>query len=192
MRLKDKVAIITGAGAGLGRASALLFAEEGAKVVIADRDPARASSVEHEITDRGGVALGLEVDVADEAQVRAMTDRTIAEYAKLDILFCNAGIGAPRSNFLDQTAADWRRVFDVNVIGMLLCIQQAVPHLRANGGGVILNCSSGAALVGIPGERQGSLGGEEIEERAQGALRRLQLRLLVRERARRSRQLSLP
>ena len=151
MRLKDKVAIITGAGAGLGRASALLFAEEGAKVVIADRDPARANSVEQEITDRGGVALGLDVDVADEAQVRAMTDRTIAEYAKLDILFCNAGIGAPRSNFLDQTAADWRRVFDVNVISMLLCIQQAVPHFRANGGGVILNCSSGAALVGIPG-----------------------------------------
>lgn len=151
MRLRDKVAIITGAGAGLGRASALLFAEEGAKVVIAEHNPERADRVAGEITAAGGTALAVHVDVSDQEQVRAMTDQAVSHFGKLDILFSNAGIGAPSIPFAEQTADQWRRVLDVNVIGMFNCIQAATPHLRANGGGSILNCSSGAALAAVPG-----------------------------------------
>jgi NAD(P)-dependent dehydrogenase (short-subunit alcohol dehydrogenase family) len=151
MRLQDKVAIITGAGAGLGRASALLFAEEGAKVVIAEHNAERAERVAKEITEAGGTALAIQVDVSDQAQVRAMTDDAINHFGKLDILFNNAGIGAPSIPFAAQTADQWRRVLDVNVIGMFNCIQAATPHLKANGGGSILNCSSGAALAAVPG-----------------------------------------
>jgi NAD(P)-dependent dehydrogenase (short-subunit alcohol dehydrogenase family) len=151
MRLANKVAIITGAGAGLGRASALLWAKEGASVVIAEYDGDRATRVADEITAAGGTVLALPVDVSDQAAVRAMTDETVERFGKLDILFANAGIPAPATPFAEQDAGDWRRVFDVNVIGILNCIQAATPHMRAGGGGVILNCSSGAALVGIPG-----------------------------------------
>ena len=151
MRLQDKVAIITGAGAGLGRASALLWASEGASVVIAEHSADRANQVAEEITAAGGTAVAMPVDVSDQAAVRAMTDETVERFGKLDILFANAGIPAPPTPFAEQDADDWRRVFDVNVIGILNCIQAATPHMRANGGGVILNCSSGAALVAIPG-----------------------------------------
>jgi NAD(P)-dependent dehydrogenase (short-subunit alcohol dehydrogenase family) len=143
--------IVTGAGVGLGRASALLFAQEGARVVIAEVDADRGARVAEEITEQGGEAIAVTVDVADQDGVRAMTDAAVEHFGKLDILFCNAGIPAPAVPFAEQRADDWRRVFDVNVIGMFNCIQAAVPHLRRNGGGVILNCSSGAALVGIPG-----------------------------------------
>src|SRR5438067_2070472 len=95
MRLADKVAIITGAGAGLGRASALLFAEEGARVVIAEYDADRATRVAEEITRAGGSALAVTVDVADADQVRSMTEKAVSHFGKLDILFCNAGIAAP-------------------------------------------------------------------------------------------------
>ncbi|HEY1967711.1 MAG TPA: SDR family oxidoreductase [Pseudonocardia sp.] len=151
MRLPGKVAIITGAGAGLGRTSALLFAEEGAKVVIAEHNAERADQVVKEITEAGGTALAIQVDVSDQGQVRAMTQQAVDHFGQLDILFCNAGIGAPSTPFAEQAADQWRRVFDVNVIGMLNCIQAATPHLRANGGGTILNCSSGAALAAVPG-----------------------------------------
>lgn len=151
MRLKDKVAIITGAGAGLGRASALLFAQEGARVVIAEYDTVRATRVAEEITEAGGEALPLTVDVSDQEQVRTMTEQAAAHFGRLDILFCNAGIGMPSIPFAEQTADQWRRVLDVNVIGMFNCIQAATPHLKAAGGGSILNCSSGAALAAVPG-----------------------------------------
>jgi NAD(P)-dependent dehydrogenase (short-subunit alcohol dehydrogenase family) len=151
MRLQDKVAIITGAGSGLGRASALLWAAEGASVVIAEQDADRAARVQKEITAAGGQAVALPVDVSDQDAVRSMTDEAVQRFGKLDILFANAGIMGTTSPFAEQSAEVWRRMFDVNVVGMLNCIQAAVPHLKANRGGAILNCSSGGALVGLPG-----------------------------------------
>lgn len=151
MRLKNKVAIITGAGAGLGRQSALLFGEEGADVVVADLSLERAERVAKEIQDKGGRALGVAVDVSSDVQVRALMERTLHEFTKLDILFCNAGIPAPRSAFEDQDVEDWRRVLDVNILGYLLCIKYAIPHLRAVGGGAILMSSSGASVAAVPG-----------------------------------------
>lgn len=151
MRLRDKVAVITGAGAGLGRQSALRFSEEGAKVVIADRNAERAASVAQEIRDKGGQALGVATDVSIETQVDTLMRRVIQEFGKLEILFCNAGVPAPRTKFEEQDADTWRHVLDVNIIGYLLCIKYAIPHLRANGSGAILTCSSGAAVVGVPG-----------------------------------------
>lgn len=151
MRLEGKVAIITGAGSGLGRASALLWAAEGAAVVIAEQDADRAARVEQEIVAAGGTAAAFPVDVSDQDAVRSMTDAAVDRFGKLDILFANAGIMGPTTPFAEQSAETWRRMFEVNVVGMLNCIQAAVPHLRAGGGGVILNCSSGGALVGLPG-----------------------------------------
>ncbi|MBA0126756.1 SDR family oxidoreductase [Haloechinothrix sp. YIM 98757] len=151
MRLDKKVAIVTGGGAGLGRQSALLFAEEGASVVIADRNAQRADQVAAEITDKGGYAIGVETDVSSEDQVEAMVDRTMGTFGKLDILFCNAGIPAPRTAFEDQNVDEWRKVLDVNIIGYLTCIKYAIPRLRENGGGAILTCSSGAAISAVPG-----------------------------------------
>jgi len=147
MRLKDKVAIVTGAARGIGRASAILFAKEGAKVTVADNRADLGQETVRLIEEAGGQARFVLTDVADEKQVRALVDGTVAEWGKLDILFNNAGIVLVK--FLeDTTVAEWDRLMGVNLKSIFLSVKYAVPHMKRQGGGVILNTASIGSFIG--------------------------------------------
>ena len=146
MRLQGKVAIITGAGQGLGRAYSLRFIAEGAKVAIADINDANAEQVAKEIEAAGGEASALHADVADEASTQAMADATVEKWGRIDILLNNAGVFFD----LEQTNNSLeylRKILDVNMIGPWLCTRAVLPTMRAQGKGKIINQSSGAAWM---------------------------------------------
>jgi len=146
MRLQGKVAIITGAGQGLGRAYALRFVAEGAKVAIAEINDANAEQVAKEIEAGGGEAIALHVDVSDEASTQAMADATVEKWGRIDILLNNAGVFFD----LEQTNNSLeylRKILDVNMIGPWLCTLAVLPTMRAQGKGKIINQSSGAAWM---------------------------------------------
>ncbi len=150
MRLTDKVVLITGAGSGLGRESALLFAENGARVVVTDINGEAAAATAAEITARGGQALARAVNVVREEEVEAAVAATLAAFGKLDVLFSNAGIqvpGYPIKDFENVTAEQWQKTFDVNVTGLFFAWKHAIPALKANGGGSIVVTSSATALA---------------------------------------------
>ncbi|WP_108659803.1 SDR family oxidoreductase [Acuticoccus kandeliae] len=148
MKLAGKVAIITGAGSGIGHEAALLFASEGATVVVADRNAAAASKVVDEIVAAGGKATPFTVDVSQEAEIEAMIADTVARHGKLDVLVNNAGYGIA-GTVLDTSVEDWDALFSVNVRGVFLGCKHAIPVMEKQGGGVIVNTASGVAMVGI-------------------------------------------
>jgi NAD(P)-dependent dehydrogenase (short-subunit alcohol dehydrogenase family) len=141
MRLAGKIALITGAGSGIGRATAELFAREGASVAVADYDEAAAQATCAAICAAGGRAIALAADVADPAQVETMMDKAMQAFGGLDILFNNAAV-LIFGSVPDTSFADWQRVMNVNLNGVFLCCKAAIPHLRARGGGSIINMSS--------------------------------------------------
>jgi NAD(P)-dependent dehydrogenase (short-subunit alcohol dehydrogenase family) len=148
-RLDGKVAVITGAGSGIGRAAASMFSAEGAAVVAADLLPEAARSLADEIEGAGGRALPVEVDVADAEQVQSMVDAATTAFGRLDILFNNAGIFPPDDGgVLDTPPATWRRVMEVNLQGVWLGCRAAIPAMEASGGGSIVNVASFVALMG--------------------------------------------
>jgi len=149
-RLDDKSALITGAGSGLGRASALRFAEEGAAVAVVDRDGAAADAVAAEIAAHGGRAVGIAADVTSPGDCEAMTATAIAELGRLDVVFANAGISGTGSA-ADLDVAAWDRVIAVNLTGVWLTSRYALPHMQERGSGVVLNQASMGGLIGIPG-----------------------------------------
>ena len=145
-RLEGKVAIVTGAGSGIGRAAAKLFAANGANVVVADIQTDRAIEVAREIsTER---AHAVTVDVGSEQSVDAMAAKAAEHFGGIDILYNNAGINSSGA-VNDATLEDWDRCFAVNVTGTFLCSRAVVPHLERRGGGSIVNQGSVAALVAI-------------------------------------------
>ncbi len=144
MRLADKIAIITGAASGIGQATALAFAREGATVGLADI--ADCSSTLRLIVDAGGRGLARQVDVGDPAQVASFVDSVVEAWGALDIVFNNAGMGLNRS-LTDATDAEFDRIFDVNVKGVFNGCKFALPHLLTRGGGAIINMASSAGLV---------------------------------------------
>lgn len=149
MLLKDKVALITGAGSGIGKASALRFASEGAKLMVADVRAESAAQTAAEIEKTGSTAKSCAVDVRVAKQVEAMVVETIRAYGRLDVLFNNAGVYVSK-NVVETTEEEWDWVVDVCMKGVYLGCKYAIPHMVKRGGGVIINTASGAGLEGIP------------------------------------------
>ena len=149
MRLQDKVAIITGAGSGMGRVAAQLFAGQGARVVVAEFDEAAGAETIRLVEDAGGTASLVRTDVADEASARAMVDHALATYGRVDVLYNNAGV-MPEADHsvVDTDVATWDRVMAVNVRGVFLGCKYAIPPMVEQGSGSIINIASFVALVG--------------------------------------------
>jgi meso-butanediol dehydrogenase/(S,S)-butanediol dehydrogenase/diacetyl reductase len=148
MRLKDKVCIITGGGSGIGRASALLFAREGARLAVADKRLQAAEAVASECTGEGAQALPVEVDVARAIEVQRMVAATVAAFGRLDVLVNNAGYGIAGS-VVETDEQAWDDLMAVNVRGVFLCCKYAIPAMKTTGGGAIVNTASVVAAVGI-------------------------------------------
>ncbi len=150
-RLKGKVAIVTGAGSGIGKALARRLAADGASVVIADL--ARFGEAAAEIAKATGArTLGLQVDVSSENDVTRMAAETVKAFGRIDILVNNAAVfsSLKLKPFEEIGVAEWRKVMDVNIMGVALCCRACVPHMRKSGGGRIINLASGAPLKGVP------------------------------------------
>jgi NAD(P)-dependent dehydrogenase (short-subunit alcohol dehydrogenase family) len=144
---EGKVALVTGAAGGIGRAAAIGFAREGARVVVADID---ASGAAETVAMAGNGAIAVQVDVSDEHSCQAMVDRTMAEFGRLDIQFNNAGIGGNRAKTADTSTDDWNRVININLTGVFFCARAGIPQMLKNGGGVIISTASVDGLVGMP------------------------------------------
>ena len=152
MRLKERVAIITGAGTGIGRASALLFTKEGAKVVAVGRREDKLRETVELITRDGGEAAFFCADVSREEQVIAMVEFACQKYGKIDTLFNCAGVGYSSPYVMDSVVktplADWEEILAINLRSVFLCCKYAIPHMIENGKGAILNCSSINGVIG--------------------------------------------
>jgi 3-oxoacyl-[acyl-carrier protein] reductase len=151
MRLADKVAVITGAGSGMGRATAILFAREGARVVVADVNAAAGAETARTIAAAGGRATFTKADVSLEAEVAALIAETARAHGRLDILFNNAGVPQAFTPIEEVSEAQWERIFSVNAKGVFLGCKHAVPVMKRQGGGAILNTASTAAPRPRPG-----------------------------------------
>ena len=149
MRLADKVTIITGAGGGMGRVAARMFAKEGARVVVAEFGEAAGRETVDLVKADGGEATFVKVDVADEASAKGMVDHAVATYGRVDVLYNNAGV-MPEADHsvIDTDVATWDQVMAVNVRGVFLGCKYAIPAMEATGGGSIINIASFVALVG--------------------------------------------
>jgi 3-oxoacyl-[acyl-carrier protein] reductase len=146
MRLEGKVALVTGAGSGIGRATALLWAREGARVACADLDEGAAKDTAQQIERGGGQALAVRADVTRAEDCQAMVERTVAAWGRLDVLFNNAGVPQAPTPVEALDEATFDRIMAVNVRGVYLGTRAAVPVMKRQGGGVILNTASTAAI----------------------------------------------
>ena len=149
--LDGKVAIVTGAGRGIGAASARAFAEEGAAVVLAARTVAAITSVAQEIESNGGRALAVAADVTDPDSVARLIEETVATFGRLDVAFNNAGSGQMPTPLADISFEDFETGLKANLYGAFLGMKYEIPARLANGGGAIVNMSSTAGLQGAPG-----------------------------------------
>ncbi|HMO66021.1 MAG TPA: glucose 1-dehydrogenase [Verrucomicrobiota bacterium] len=147
---RDKVVLITGATSGIGKATALEFAKAGAKVVAAGRRAVEGAALAGELKALGAEALFVRTDVAVEADVQALVEKTLAAFGRLDVAFNNAGV-EHLSPVVDDTAENYRRVFDINVLGVLLSLKHEIPAMLKTGGGAIINTSSVAGHIGMAG-----------------------------------------
>jgi NAD(P)-dependent dehydrogenase (short-subunit alcohol dehydrogenase family) len=147
-----KVAFVTGAAGGIGRATALAFARAGASVALADLNQVAVTETADQITAIGGQALPLQLDVTDGDAVKAALDQVVRTFGRLDLAFNNAGIEQADTPTADTDDTDWRRLMDVNVNGVFSCLKHEIPLMQATGGGAIVNTSSGAGVIGIKGQ----------------------------------------
>ena len=145
--LAGKVALVTGGASGIGRATALLFARQGAAVSVVDMDEAGGQAIAHKIVDEGGQAIFVRCDVSQAADCQRAVQQTVDELGGLDILFNNAGI-IRRASVLETSEEEWDRVMAVNVKSVFLLSKYAIPVMAQAGGGVIINMASGWGLVG--------------------------------------------
>lgn len=145
--LMDKAALVTGAGLGLGRATALAFAREGAKVVVNDINETDGKDTVEMVKKAGGEAIFVKADVSKEKEVEAMVNKAIQTYGRLDCAHNNAGIDEPPMPFTEHTEEQWDRVIGVNLKGVFLCMKHEIKYMVDHGGGAIVNTSSIAGLV---------------------------------------------
>jgi NAD(P)-dependent dehydrogenase (short-subunit alcohol dehydrogenase family) len=146
-----KVALVTGAAAGMGLATAQAFAETGAAVVLADYNEDVLKAVTEKLVAAGHRAIAIRCDVSDEAQVAAMVERTVAEFGRLDAAFNNAGVMAKLAPTAESTIEEWDRVININLRGVWACLKHEIRQMQKQGSGAIVNNASVGALTGNPG-----------------------------------------
>jgi NAD(P)-dependent dehydrogenase (short-subunit alcohol dehydrogenase family) len=149
--VEGKVALVTGAGSGIGRATALAFAREGANVAVCDRDRPAGEHTARLITEGGGTAEFHEADVSDDDQVRGMVEAVVGRFGRLDCAHNNAGITVPSSPLHEVTPETWNRMVLVDLTSVFYCLRHEVKQMLVQGGGAIVNTSSGAGIIGFPG-----------------------------------------
>jgi NAD(P)-dependent dehydrogenase (short-subunit alcohol dehydrogenase family) len=150
-RFSGKVALITGGGTGIGKATALAFAREGAKVVIGNRNAQRGEEVVKEITKAGGTAIFQKCDVTSERDIEALVKLAVQKFGRIDAAFNNSGVEGALGPIAEQTVEQYKHVFDTNVLGVLLCMKHEIRQMLAQGGGAIVNNGSIAASIGMAG-----------------------------------------
>ena len=150
MSLKNTVCIITGSGSGIGKASALKMAKEGAQIVLVGRTASKLKSVESEINSSGGISKSFALDVADSTAVHAMATEVIKEFGSIDILVNNAGHNSPHRMLLTTTPDDIKEVLASNLVGTIYCTQAVVPSMMEAGKGTIINISSISGIMPVP------------------------------------------
>ncbi|PFH82667.1 glucose 1-dehydrogenase [Bacillus sp. AFS088145] len=150
MRLKDKVAVITGGGSGIGRATAIRFAKEGAKIVIADINEVTGEESLVVIKEQNQEAIFIKTNVAESKSIQNLMKRAVEHFGRIDILFNNAGIGNSEVRSVDLAEEEWDQVIDINLKSVFLGIKYAIPELKKSGNGVIINTAS---LLGLKGRK---------------------------------------
>ncbi|PYY68059.1 3-oxoacyl-ACP reductase [Pseudomonas jessenii] len=171
-RLNGKVAIVTGAGRGIGRATAKLFAEEGAKVAVVSRTAENVAGVVAEIQAAGGIAFGVVCDIADPDQIKSAVEKVVAEYGRIDILVNNAfDPSAVFSSVLDLSAEQLQRNLEMGPIAYLRTMQVCYPHLKASGEGRVINFASLAGVIGLQGYAPYNMAKEAVRALTRSAAR---------------------
>src|SRR4051812_2294415 len=150
-RFTGKVAVVTGAGSGIGRATAIAFAREDANVVAVDLTEQRSGETVRQIEHLGGTALAVGCDVTSSEQVQAALGRAVERFGRIDLAFNNAGVEQPPTPAADIAEAEWDRVVGTNLRGVFLCMKYEIPLMLEHGGGAIVNTSSGAGVKGFAG-----------------------------------------
>jgi NAD(P)-dependent dehydrogenase (short-subunit alcohol dehydrogenase family) len=144
-----KVALVTGASSGIGRATALAFAREGAKVVVADVTVEGGEETVVQVKKAGGEAIFVKTDVSKAVEVEALVAKAVATYGRLDCAYNNAGIAGKAKTVVDDTEDNWDRILAINLKGVWLCMKYEIAHMLKQGGGAIVNTASGAGLIGV-------------------------------------------